>query len=306
MDIQEFVDICSEIKEAIKWGAFTYADIEKDTPLYHYTSIDGLKGIIESKKFWATEYHFLNDDDEFTYCDGLLQEMLKEEYSSCDFYNPLALCITEAMIGYRFHMETVQDSFYVVSFSKNSDNLTLWSEFAGQGCNIRTKDFQLFADIENIRYQGSVLYNRGEQKQRLWQAMLDVAEGVTSTNIENKRQLKEVIENMSQQEYRSFADVLVHLVSFYGMAMKRPQFAAEEEYRVIFDSKGKDIKYRQKDGLLLPYIELGLQENLEAMQEIKLAPRSCGELSKYSMRSFLAAKGLARCDVSESEMSLKY
>ena len=111
---------------------------------------------------------------------------------------------------------------------------------------------------------------------------------------------------MSQQEYRSFADVLVHLVSFYGMAMKRPQFAAEEEYRVIFDSKGKDIKYRQKDGLLLPYIELGLQENLEAMQEIKLAPRSCGELSKYSMRSFLAAKGLARCDVSESEMSLKY
>jgi hypothetical protein len=33
--------------------------------LYHYTSVDGLLGILRSKRIWATDIRFLNDRSEF-------------------------------------------------------------------------------------------------------------------------------------------------------------------------------------------------------------------------------------------------
>ena len=33
--------------------------------LYHYTSIDGLLGIIRNKNIWASDIQYLNDKEEF-------------------------------------------------------------------------------------------------------------------------------------------------------------------------------------------------------------------------------------------------
>ena len=35
--------------------------------LYHYTTAEGLRGIIEDKAIWASDYRFLNDATEFEY-----------------------------------------------------------------------------------------------------------------------------------------------------------------------------------------------------------------------------------------------
>jgi hypothetical protein len=39
----------------------------KDGVLYHYTSADGLKGIIENDELWATSAYYLNDSAEILY-----------------------------------------------------------------------------------------------------------------------------------------------------------------------------------------------------------------------------------------------
>src|SRR5882724_7991667 len=46
--------------------------------LFHYTTADGLKGIIEKNELWATSAYFLNDSAEITYGCGLLKEVLDE------------------------------------------------------------------------------------------------------------------------------------------------------------------------------------------------------------------------------------
>ena len=37
---------------------------DKPKILYHYTTMDGLKGIIASKSLWATKIQYLNDASE--------------------------------------------------------------------------------------------------------------------------------------------------------------------------------------------------------------------------------------------------
>src|ERR1700683_5599994 len=44
--------------------------------LYHYTSADGLLGIMQTKKIWATSVQHLNDAQEYKYGLGLLREEL--------------------------------------------------------------------------------------------------------------------------------------------------------------------------------------------------------------------------------------
>ena len=39
---------------------------EEHKKLYHYTNWDGLLGILNTKRLWATHYRFLNDSSEFT------------------------------------------------------------------------------------------------------------------------------------------------------------------------------------------------------------------------------------------------
>jgi hypothetical protein len=49
-----------------------------DTILYHYTSAEGLKGIIESNDLWATSAYYLNDSAEMFYGYNVLKEVLDQ------------------------------------------------------------------------------------------------------------------------------------------------------------------------------------------------------------------------------------
>src|SRR6266700_6216266 len=44
--------------------------------LYHYTSQEGLLGILSSKTLWATRIQYLNDSTEFAYTLALLKKAL--------------------------------------------------------------------------------------------------------------------------------------------------------------------------------------------------------------------------------------
>jgi hypothetical protein len=46
--------------------------------LYHYTSIEGLMGILTNRSLWATEIYFLNDTQELRYSDGVLKKVCDE------------------------------------------------------------------------------------------------------------------------------------------------------------------------------------------------------------------------------------
>jgi hypothetical protein len=47
--------------------------------LYHYTSIDGLHGIVENRSIWASMIHYLNDAAELKTAISICQEILTKE-----------------------------------------------------------------------------------------------------------------------------------------------------------------------------------------------------------------------------------
>src|ERR1700727_58993 len=49
-----------------------------DKVLYHYTSAEGLKGIIENNELWATSAYYLNDSAEMFYGYNVLREVLDQ------------------------------------------------------------------------------------------------------------------------------------------------------------------------------------------------------------------------------------
>ena len=52
-------------------------DIPEDTIIYHYTSPEGILGIIESNSLWATDINYLNDSSELRYIYGLVERIVK-------------------------------------------------------------------------------------------------------------------------------------------------------------------------------------------------------------------------------------
>jgi hypothetical protein len=85
--------------------------------VYHYTSMSGLKAIVESGRLRATHYDYLNDPDELVYCKKLWGDHLRianPDDGDVPFFG-------EA---------------YIVSFSELEDDLTLWRTYGDNGAGV--------------------------------------------------------------------------------------------------------------------------------------------------------------------------
>jgi len=114
-----------ELKE--KWSG-EYEDIpceNRPTILYHYTTVEGLKGIISSSCMWATSIRYLNDSSELLYASDLVSAILeskKEEYNSA-----------KSLIGDGKNMvDRFADKFdaYVTCFCEKDNLLSQWRAYA--------------------------------------------------------------------------------------------------------------------------------------------------------------------------------
>ena len=45
--------------------------------LFHYTSMEGLRGVVAGKTLWATNIEFLNDTSEFRHGEEVLKRIIK-------------------------------------------------------------------------------------------------------------------------------------------------------------------------------------------------------------------------------------
>jgi hypothetical protein len=85
--------------------------------LSHYTSMDGLRGIVTDKKIWASHVRYLNDRTEQEHIWSLILERVQQRIlatSDAQAKNNLALFQDEIKKGGR-------DEAYVASFSAEGD-----------------------------------------------------------------------------------------------------------------------------------------------------------------------------------------
>lgn len=290
-----------QIEEAIEFGAFRPADLGREDAVYHYTKLDALKGIVENNVFWATEYNYLNDEQEFQYVQKVLMDVLERELGAMTPENPCA-----PFMGRLFECMAAEtlNEYYVASFSLNSDNLTLWAEFANPGCNVKCNIFDLF-DYEDYTVN-AVIYDYEKQAGIVEEVLFEVMDFFFPDK--KCAGLKEYLAGESVQVQQGVAGACAKLVAYRGMFMKSPLFQAEEEYRAVFkcveDSKHK---YRIAQNRFVPYIEIPLsEEGKHGMEEIMLAPLNRSELDIRSMGMFCQVNGLEHMKVRTSELKLRF
>ncbi len=298
----DYIQKRKEFMEALDWGAFHRAD--NGMKSYHYTSLEGMKAILNSNMVYATEYHFLNDEEELRYIDKVANKVLSELWGHIKKGKLLNQYVKTHLKRLRNEMDCPENSYYVVCFSKKKDNLTLWSEFARFGCNFQCNPHALFAETA---IYGSVVYDLKGQKELILE-ILDTVFGHFELEIclNDKDATYTEIANLDEIQLNIMAECIAELLIYYGTLVKRDLYEAEQEFRVVIKGKGQKIKYRLKESMFIPYIEVPIEEDTWLGKTLTLAPLNHKERCKSSVKLYLDSLGYKKVHVKYSEIRLQY
>lgn len=114
------------------------------------------------------------------------------------------------------------------------------------------------------------------------------------------------LEFRSSELFAKYCRSFRKAVSIYSVFFKQEEFAAEKEYRVVFkENDEREIRYREKNGFLLPYITIGLRNACSAVNKITVAPQNHVDLAKEGMEMYARQLGYD-AQVCFSKIKLRY
>jgi Protein of unknown function (DUF2971) len=262
--------------------------------IFHYTDSAGLLGILSSKSLFASHYRYLNDVSEGSLIRDLILPILEDEVTEImpklakkgllrGFYE------FHGARGHRFQAEgfykllvkSLDDTSppFVLSFCRHTKEETIkhgllsqWRGYAGSaGFAIEFDEpelVKLIADEHDtfaypwiksdyVRYQGHDNLFDGE-------VYRGVAGELTRRIFEGSGDVSEITGRLGPREMDEIVVKFANTAPF----LKHEGFQEEEEYRIVAgrvdqDKIGsdstrrvKEIKFRSKEGLIVPYVEL--------------------------------------------------
>lgn len=238
--------------------------------VWHYTDAAGLKGIIENNVLWAGQLSHMNDADEIEYGRQILElsiRGLEEEHG--DTVTTKALRILGES---REQSESLTQSTFSLSASRNPDNLSLWRNYGGSASYAlglsRQQELVPFVSEEDVNEFGRKpmeskdgfwdTFNRVvKPAQNLSRGWIDVTYARELVVVEPRsRQLLDACKPGEDSEVFQFASA-VSMFETLG-TIKNPTFSAEEEIRQLFNVKPPlaFLKFRPTRRGLNPYIEI--------------------------------------------------
>ncbi|EMJ98296.1 MULTISPECIES: DUF2971 domain-containing protein [unclassified Leptospira] len=240
--------------------------------LYHYTNLNGVIGITDSQKIWATNALYLNDSSEIQYG----KDLLKERLSKIDTQERLLHYIISNWA--EFQVPTI----YLFSLSNKRDSLSQWRGYGDQGNSFAIKFWltDLMGLLLTKASIKSVIYDR------------KVQDTIIDRIIEYILKIDKEIGNGNDIQSASFGifSALIYLLPF----LKNSSFYEEEEVRIVTHSNiasanNFETKYRIYNGNLIPFVELPILESngKNSVREIIVGPNQNPELVRQSLQSKL-------------------
>lgn len=275
--------------------------------LWHYTSADGLMGIIRDEPcehsklhFWFTRSDCLNDDSEGTHildlfhhvCDGLYEQ----NYISSQFYELIRI---KTIPSYQFinfpipskeeftHesvLDFVECHSYICSFSLKEDSLDMWRYYSkgngGYGLKCFSFLFENYKKYENSKYDADalfcpirsfkVIYDEVLKEQMLREITLDVFSAyINSENVEIDK----------DKEANGF---IQHILKQLQFQFKHECYSSEKEYRFIIYLPVKKpnllknelphVRHRIQNGVVVPYIDISVDSGTSYLEEVLVSP----------------------------------
>lgn len=285
-------------------------DNDKNYVIYHYTKPEKLLNILASGTLRFSNALYLNDKEEIAYSYKLIVDLIDEtpELNS-DLFNKIQNHFSNKykhiVDGYNDLVNKLE--YFTTSFSTESDNLTLWNNYAKgknyTGYNIGFDKNKLVEEMDKNNYLpifGSVIYDKNKQVKiihaifKKWNMLFERALKSKKTN-----------------EVKLF-DILFELIDVLGIVsifFKNPQFKNEHEYRIVIVNvfgtlNSKPTNIVEKNGLFVPYLEYNFSK--ESVKSINIGPTFDENIFYTSTNRMLLNFGYEDKEVFRSKIPLRY
>lgn len=230
--------------------------------LYHYTNAQGLLGMLQSNRIWATNSRFMNDPTEIRYATRLVRELVIESQllkGNAPWLKKVKDWVNNFLDGYEN-----QAKVYIACFCTQGDLLSQWRGYGAVGGgyalgligkHIGSQEITSFDKPEPILRK--VIYDRRTQE-RLIGDWLKGLSRVEQALQKNPRQLA-----AQQREFQFFWSFNMFLSECMN-CFKDPAYWEEQEWRIIQFGRvsGQDVikaAFRSGRTHIVPYTELDLR-----------------------------------------------
>ena len=285
-------------------------DTDKNCTIYHYTKPEKLLNILSGGTLRFSNALYLNDKEEIAYSYRLIVRLTDEiPELNPDLFGKIK---THFSNKYKHIVDGENDfrnklEYFTTSFSTESDNLTLWNNYAKgknyTGYNIGFDKKKLIDEMTENKYLpifGSVIYDKQKQIKiihaifKKWNMLFNRALKCKKTN-----------------EVKLF-DILFELIdvlSIVSIFFKNPQFKNEHEYRIVMvnafgTENSKPTKVVEKNGLFVPYLECRFSK--DSVTSINMGPTFGENIFYTSTNRMLLNFGYEDKEVCRSKIPLRY
>lgn len=271
-------------------------DLPNQGILYHYTSLLGLKGIVENGKIWATNILYLNDSEEFFNAMEAFNSVFDTMWDTPEEIDSLNESEQDFLSSLSHRIEDIfednEDGFkvFVSSFSENADKLSQWRGYCPSGSGICIGfDFENLNNLSGCQLVKCIYVKQSmssSEEQDGFNQVYKFIKGYLTAfqSFENEENRKEKTKILLQDFEKDFLK--------FAARIKHPGFKEENEWRLILtlDEKSDDkILYRSGKSMLVPYVEIDIRDKNKQMNipDVWVGPTPHSYLSRNSIIDFL-------------------
>ena len=254
------------------------------TTLYHYTSLSGLQGIIDSGILRASDIRYMNDSTELRHTLDLLREHISERISAGtdrpELLNGLQEWLSHRVVG--------GPMLFGASFRANGNLLSQW-----RGYSVHGKGASLGFSPEHVancaREQGFRLgrcvYEAARQR-ALIEQIVDAVEALAEGQPAGAGGWKAVFESIEER------------LLCIAAILKHPAFEEEQEWRIVSPAISEcgdaPVYFREGSSMLVPYYAFDLHVGpCLSLDHVYLGPTNNIDLSMNSLSLYLQKKGVS-------------
>lgn len=272
--------------------------------LYHYTSIEGFRGIISDKCLWATYVRYMNDSTEYMYAYQLLRDALDVE--SRRVQGPYAAVVRAMSREYETStlefakgMSAQFGHDFVVSLSTKGDQLGQWRAYCpngGYSIGLMTDMLQSLCieqefELLPCSYDGAA--HRAEATK--------IAEATTRRMLATPpEQVARAVDdqgNLCTQDFWAELKQMRDDLTMAAGTWKHPVFSQEEEWRLVSRSAQRALEFRAGKKTIIPYVKFSLEgartrqgDNIVILNNTTPAPCAEPHLAASAAMLFLQSK----------------
>jgi hypothetical protein len=296
-DIEAYID---ELEKKYKISPFS----DQSCVLYHYTDIEGLKGILESGKMWTTDYRYLNDTQELKYGYEIIRKAfysLIDEFKKDDTRMHTLLNLLHTIYE-EFQYTKLFRYIFIASFCEDGDLLSQWRAYSGKqpGYSI---GFWLPRSLMLTKCRYDVEDLLSEYKRLITVFTTDTLKCIDTTQDKQDNELERI--------FLGFKYLTLNYSANSSLQLKHPGFREEKEWRLFKLAPKKNnpgaVRFRITPIGLVPYDEIDFRKDdrSNCISEVVIGPTQEPSLSSDSISQLLRQNGYENVRVRVSEIPFR-